>query len=167
MISKNHEIFHDVSFTDGIQLDVFVYPYRFFDSEVHYEDFIQIFDGKIQMDTDGYGENLKRQVLNYIEHLPSKSLEELQSDVAWCEKMALRTERGDAEGMFRWHWLLRDSLEIFCDIAKYPYRGPKKSLRWMKVYHPDAFDSYAAALSQYDPETLKEWVNCLKRQLQA
>ena len=40
--------------------------------------------------------------------------------------MLNRVKRSDCEGMFRWHWVLVDSLEIFCDIMKQPYWGPKK-----------------------------------------
>ena len=34
-----------------------------------------------------------------------------------CKKMLLRTLRSDAEGLYRWHWVLIDSLEIFCDAV--------------------------------------------------
>lgn len=113
-----------------------------------------------------YDPLFKERVLEYMERLSEKTLEELQNDVAWCEKMALRTERRDAEGIFRWHWILRDSLEIFCDNMRCPYRGPKKSLKWMKTDHPKEFGCYVTAMSHYDVQTLKEWVECLKEKLE-
>ena len=114
------------------------------------------------MDTGECGLSLKRQVADYVGNLPFKSLEELQKDVVWCKKMALRAERNDAEGMLRWHWVLTDSLEIFCNNLNYPYRGPKKSLRWMKVHYPNDFACYFDAMSSLDIAALNNWINCLE-----
>ena len=47
VISYDHEQFHDTSFVNDIQLDVFVYPASYFDGEFDCNNFIQIFDGKI------------------------------------------------------------------------------------------------------------------------
>ena len=64
--------------------------------------------------------------------------------------------------MFRWHWVLIDSLEIFCDVVNHPYFGPKKSLIWMKDNHPDAFKCYEEALNTLNMDNLNEWILCLK-----
>ena len=77
--------------------------------------------------------------------------------------MLLRTKRGDAEGFFRWHWLLTDSLEIFCDAAGHPYRGPKKALRWLEEYDPEGFARYQAALSGFRRENLENWISYLEQ----
>lgn len=53
------------------------------------------------------------------------------------ESMFERAKRGDCEGLFRWHWVLIDSLEIFFDIMHHPYFGPKKTLKWMEEKHPE------------------------------
>ena len=60
--------------------------------------------------------------------------------------MLNRVKRSDCEGMFRWHWVLVDGLEIFCDIMKQPYWGPKKTLRWMQEIYPLAFENSSKAL---------------------
>ena len=163
VISKNHKKFHDVSFVNGIQLDVFISPLEFFDSDIDCEEFVQIFDGNIVLDTNCCGEMLKRKVQEYIKSLPQKTEEELRTDIEWCKKMCLRTKRGDAEGMYRWHWVLTESLEIFCNVMKNPYFGPKKSLRWMEKYCPQAFVSYKAALEQFEEETLEKWMTILEQ----
>lgn len=165
VISEKHRKFHDVSFVEGIQLDVFVYPQEYFQNETNYEEFVQIFDGKIVLDKDGCGVALQNQVLEYLKAQPGKTAEDLKNDVAWCKKMALRTERNDAEGMFRWHWLLTDSLEIFCDLVGYPYRGPKKSLRWMEKQYPEEFQCYISAMERLDTQVLREWVSCLEKKV--
>lgn len=116
VISKDQK-HHDVSFVGSIQLDVFVYPRSFFLGDVNYENFLQLFDSQVVFDTEGLGQELKDRVLNYLDSLPRKSSDEIESNIAWCRKMLLRAGRKDAEGMFRWHWLLTDSLEIFCDAV--------------------------------------------------
>ena len=46
VIASNHEYFHDTSFVDGVQLDVFVYPSAYFEGDYSCADFVQIFDGR-------------------------------------------------------------------------------------------------------------------------
>ena len=70
VISYDHEQFHDTSFVDGIQLDIFVYPASYFDGNYDYNDFIQIFDGKIIVDIDGRGKELQSNVLSYLQNRP-------------------------------------------------------------------------------------------------
>lgn len=161
VISKDQK-HHDVSFVGSIQLDVFVYPRSFFLGDVNYENFLQLFDSQVVFDPEGLGQELKDRVLNYLGSLPRKSPDEIESNIAWCRKMLLRANRKDAEGMFRWHWLLTDSLEIFCDAVGQFYFGPKKSLRWMAKEYPAAYDRYAKALFSLDYQAAREWVECLE-----
>ncbi len=162
VISDSNKIFHDTSFVNGIQLDVFVYPVSYFEKDYSCEDFVQIFDGKIISDTNGMGKALKSRILSYIESRPQKADEEIKADIDWCVKMCERTKRCDAEGMYRWHWVLVDSLEIFCNSLHHIYLGPKKSLKWMKENHPEAFACYEKALNDFSTESLVDWISYLK-----
>lgn len=162
VIAADHEQFHDTSFVDGVPLDVFVYPSMYFEGEYECEDFVQIHDGRIITDSNGIGKTLQENVRAYLRKLPVKSSEEIQASVDWCVKMFERAKRGDCEGMFRWHWVLIDSLEIFCDIMHHPYFGPKKTLKWMEEKHPKSFDCYKKALQNLDMEYLEEWVNLIE-----
>lgn len=162
VIAADHEQFHDTSFVDGVPLDVFVYPSMYFEGEYECEDFVQIHDGRIITDSNGIGKTLQENVRAYLRKLPVKSSEEIQASVDWCVKMFERAKRGDCEGMFRWHWVLIDSLEIFCDIMHHPYFGPKKTLKWMEEKHPESFDCYRKALQNLDMECLEEWVNLIE-----
>ena len=163
VISQNHKKHHDTSFFDGISLDVFVYPAQFFTGDFDCSEFIQVFDGKIVLDTDGQGADLIHHIQAYMESLPTKSDAEIRAEIDWCSKMLMRTKRQDTEGMFRWHWVLVDSLEIFCDAVKHPYQGPKKTLRWMEKNHPAAFGFYQKALFDFSEDTLKDWISCLEQ----
>ena len=162
VISRDHEQYHDTSFVAGIQLDVFIYPSTFFDGDYDCNDFIQIFDGKIITDNRDLGKNLQTRVLSHLQNRPRKTNAEIQANIDWCVKMFERVKRRDTEGMFRWHWVLIDSLEIFCDISHHPYLGPKKSLKWMEANNPTAFSCYKKALTEFSMESLKNWIFYLK-----
>lgn len=162
VITSDHEQCHDTSYVDGVPLDVFVYPASYFAEDYRCEDFVQIFDGRILTDTDEIGKRLQDRVRSYLESRPPKTEAELQCEVDWCVKMLERTRRADAEGWYRWHWVLIDSLEIFCDIVHHPYLGPKKSIIWMKEHHPCAFECYQKALAHFSIDTLEAWITYIE-----
>ena len=162
VISYDHEYYHDTSFVNGTQLDVFVYPASYFDGDFDCNDFIQIFDGKIIADSDELGKTLQTKVFSYLQNRPQKTKAEIDASVDWCIKMLARVKRSDAEGMFRWHWVLIDSLEIFCDVMHHPYWGPKKSLKWMEENYPTAFACYQKALADFSMDSLENWIAHIK-----
>lgn len=162
VITSEHELFHDTSIVNGIPLDVFVYPQKYFDVEYACEDFVQIHDGRIFTDSNGIGKALLEKVQAYLRNRAVKSSAEIRASVDWCIKMLERAKRGDCEGMFRWHWVLTDSLEIFCDIMQHPYLGPKKTLKWMEETQPKSFDCYNRALHALRMERLEEWITHIK-----
>ena len=153
---------HDSSVIDGIVLDVFIYPLETFQSEFDPEEFVQVWDGKIILDTEGIAARLKKRVLDYIAKIPQKAEEEIQQELSWCEKMLSRTMRGDAEGDYRWHWLLVDSLEIYFDVKGLHYYGPKKALRLLEQTDQEAFRIYTKALQEFKHERLSDWIFHLK-----
>lgn len=162
VITSGQEQFHDTSLVGGIPLDVFVYPSHFFDREYACEDFVQIHDGRILTDSNGIGKALQEKVQTYLQSREVKSSAEIQASVDWCVKMFERTKRGDCEGMFRWHWVLIDSLEIFCDVMQHPYLGCKKALKWMEKTQPESFACYNKALQSFRMDCLEEWITHIK-----
>lgn len=162
LIIAGKEKAHDSSIVDGVVLDVFVYPAETFSTDYDPEEFVQVWDGKIVLDEHGIAGQLKAKVLDYIEHLPKKTVTEVAQEVEWCEKMLLRTMREDVEGYYRWHWVLCDSLEIYFDIKGLHYYGPKKTLRLMEKSDAEAFGLYAKALREFDRESLSAWIDYLK-----
>lgn len=154
---------HDDSVIENTVLDVFVYPTKTFRDDYDPEEFVQVFDGKIILDKSKTAARLKKRVCDYISGTPEKTNDEIFQEVSWCEKMLSRTIREDAEGYYRWHWLLFDSLEIYFDIKKLHYYGPKKSLRYMAQNDEEAFRIYSLALKNFEREKLSEWVVFLKR----
>ena len=107
---------HNASVVGGTLLDVFVYPSETFQQPYNPADFVQVAEGTIVLDESGAAERLKAAVQQYLNNLPEKTPEELRQEAAWCRKMLGRAAREDAEGLYRWHWLLTDSLEIYFDL---------------------------------------------------
>lgn len=163
LVIADRDKLHDSSVIDGTILDVFVYPSNTFRSAYDPEEFVQVADGKIVLDKNGAARRLQKQVLSTIEHTQKKTANEIQQEISWCEKMVLRTMRHDAEGYYRWHWVLTDSLEIYCDIQGFRYLGPKKTLRLMEHTDKEAFRIYSEALRYFEREHLSEWISYLKR----
>ncbi|MDO5133607.1 MAG: nucleotidyltransferase domain-containing protein [Eubacteriales bacterium] len=163
LVIADHEKAHDSSVIDGIILDVFVYPTQMFRSEYDPEEFVQVRDGKIVLDKSGIAERLQKRVLSYVDSLPQKTTDEIRQEIDWCEKMLSRTMRDDPEGHYRWHWLLTDSLEIYTDVKRLHFFGPKKALRHMERTDEEAFGIYSKALEVFERESLSEWVSYLKR----
>ncbi len=163
VISADHVKFHDTSFVDGIQLDVFIYPESYFDGAFDCSEFVQIFDGRIILDTADKGRLLREHIVSHINSRPARTDDEIKCSIDWCLKMLIRSKRRDAEGLFRWHWVLVDSLEIFCNAVRHPYFGPKKALKWMETTHPEAFGLYKTALSDFSEDSLTKWISYVKR----
>lgn len=162
MIIAKSDLTHDSSEVCGVTLDVFIYPPEQFSGEYDTAEFIMLQDSSIELDKNGAGKRLMESVLRYLEALPAKTHDEIKQNLEWCEKMFLRTGRGDAEGYYRWHWVLIDSLEFYSDIIGELYRGPKKSIRKMAANDGESFALYEAALKDFSRESLRAWLDRLK-----
>ena len=149
---------HDTSVIENTVLDVFVYPLEMFRSDYDPEEFVQVFDGKIILDKSGAAARLKNRVLDYIAHITPKTGDDIRQELDWCEKMAVRATREDAEGYYRWHWVLSESLEIWCDVIGRYFYGPKKALRYMEQTDAKAFEIYSKALKEPNRKYLSEWI---------
>ena len=99
---------HDSSIVDGVALDVFVYPAETFSADYDPEEFVQVWDWKIVLDEHGIAGQLKAKVLDYIEHLPKKTVTEVAQEVEWCEKMLRLMEKSDAEAFGLYAKALRE-----------------------------------------------------------
>ena len=154
LLTREGDYIHDTSMVDGVRLDVFVYP---LDWNFAPEDFVQLYDGAVVTDGTGAAAQLLQQVRQYVDNYPKKSPEEKGELKSWCSKMLLRSKRGDAEGAYRAHWLLTDSLQIYCDIRDRFYFGPKKTILRMQKEDPEGFVLLCNAME--DRRRLDPWIN--------
>ena len=161
VVTEQAEALHDDTVVDGTVLDVFLYSPEHFTGAYQITEIEQIYDGEVLIDRDGLGAALRQKAQESVSAYQPKPRAELKMEISWCRKMQQRAERGDAEGYYRWHWLLTDSLEIYCDLQQQRYLGPKKSLAYLKQSDINAYHTYQKALACFDKESLKAWVDCL------
>ena len=149
---------HDASVVGGVQLDVWLISTAAAATLAPTE-YTHILPGQILLDERGMAQQLLAAVRSADEALPLPDDETIAQGVAWCRKMLVRTQRGDAEACYRWHWLLTDSLEIACQALRIPYRGPKKSLRLLESADPEGYALYCDSLLSIDSPALSAWVD--------
>ena len=162
LLLPDGETGHDDSVLFGTELDVWLYGAAHFAAPYDAEDFLQLHDSVIVEDATGRLSALRAEVNAHIESAPQKTEAENAQSLSWCRKMLRRTERGDAEGCYRLHWLLTDSLSIYYDLRGEYYFGPKKALRRMAKTAPDDAAVYERALHEPSPENLAAWVGVLE-----
>lgn len=160
-ITADGSFTHDRSVIQNTELDLFVYPGSAFEGPYDRTHYAQVWDGRILLDTDGVASTLKNAVNQYLEAIPPKTEEENRQNLLWCRKILLRARREDMEGYFRQHWLLVDSLEIYCDLRKIPYWGPKRSLRHMEATDWKYAALYRNALESFRLEAAQKWIDHL------
>lgn len=162
LIYDGAEQLHDHSIVDAVELDVYVYPQSAFAGEYDIDSFLQIWDGQILTDRTGVLHALQAEANEYIRSHSRVRSAEREKSLAWCEKMLKRTERGDMEGLYRLHWLLVDSLQIYCDLRSQYFFGPKKALQRMTQTDPVSAELYLSALKDPTRENLSAWIDHLK-----
>lgn len=157
---------HDDSVVDGVKLDVYVYPRDIFYGEIVLDDFEQVHEGRVVLDSDGMGTWLKNMIANQIASIPAKRDEDIAASLEWCDNMCARSAKGDAEGYFRRHWLLTDSVEIYCDVTGQPFLSPQKTMIKMAKNDPEAAEIHFCALSTMEQEALEAWVALLHKRFE-
>lgn len=163
LITEDGQRRHDASFIDCTQLDVYIHPLSDFAGDYDPADFVQVFDGRILLDRDGVAASLIERVNRYLDSRTEKTPEEFKIDVDWCEKMLRRAGSADAEGAFRRHWLLVDSLQIYTELRGWRYLGPKKALRQLRERDREAYRLYEKALTGDDLDALADWVGRIRQ----
>lgn len=153
---------HDDRFVDCTQLDVQISPLSDFAGDYDAAAFTQVYGGQILLDRNGVAAALLEKVQRYVDSRACKTREQLQQDVSWCEKMLRRAERTDAEGAYRRHWLLVESLRIYTELRAWPYLGPKKALRQLAQKDKEACALYEKALCDGDYPAVAAWVGHIR-----
>ena len=157
-IVKNRDVRHDASVVGGVQLDLFLYTEEEIRNIEDAEDFVQLFDAEVICDTDGLARSLVDKVKQCVEKSRVTTEEAKEMYKAWLEKMLRRTQRHDTEGLFRHHWALTDSLEIYCNLRDIYYFGPKKTIIYLQNNDTKGHELLQRALETVDVHTLRSWI---------
>lgn len=158
---------HETETVEGVKLDVLIYPRDIFYGEIVLDEFEQLHDGLVALDIDGMGTWLKNMIGRQIAEIPLKPDEAVEDALHWCFAMAERAETPDAEGLFCRHWLLTDSVEVYCDAMAQPFLSPRKTMSKMAKQDVEASKIHLAAMSGTDSESLWAWVKLLRARFEA
>ena len=157
---------HEDGSVDGVKLDVLIYPRDIFYGEIALDEFEQLHEGLVALNEDGMGQWLKNMIANQIASIPMKPDEAVADSLHWCEAMAERARVHDAEGFFCRHWLLTDSVEIYCDVCSLPFLSPRRTMSKMAKSDPEAAQIHLAAMGSMDDRALDAWVELLKERFE-
>lgn len=126
---ENTEI-NDINLFKGKQMDIWIYGS---DKLNKPDEFLRINGGKILLDQRNLAKKFLLDIDDIFKKGPKKlSFEEKEFLKGWLSKMLIRTTKNDLEGNYRYHWMLKESLEIYFEFKGLWYLGPKKSFRWLK-----------------------------------
>ncbi|MBN3555741.1 nucleotidyltransferase domain-containing protein [Fictibacillus nanhaiensis] len=151
---------NEVEFIEGKQLDAWIYPTEKMKLS---EPFLRVHGGEIWINKKGLAEAFLVGIQKTVEQGPKKLTHEEKDFLkSWLKKMHVRSAKNDLEGNYRFHWMLKDSLEIYFELKGEWFLGPKVSFQWLKENDPKAFDLFNRALStNAKDKSSKELINYL------
>jgi predicted nucleotidyltransferase len=136
---------NDVELIEGKQLDVWIYTTKKLNNP---EEFLRVHKGEIWLDNKNVAKEFLSEIENTYNKGPKKlSNEEKEFLKSWVKKMSLRSKKNDIEGNYRFHWVLKDSLEIYFELKNLWYLGPKLSFKWLKDNDKKAYELFKNALA--------------------
>jgi predicted nucleotidyltransferase len=152
---------NDTAFFEGKPLDVWVYQTE---KMKNHEQFLRLHKGEIWLNEKGAAQEFLSKIKDTYDAGPQKlSDEEKDFLKSWLRKMFVRSRKDDIEGNYRFHWMLKDSLEIYFDLKGLWYLGPKLSFTWLRENDGRAYELFRNALStnalQADIEQLIDYIN--------
>ena len=154
IIVANKAAAHDTSVVDGVQLDLFIHS----TDEVDLIDCTPFFYAKIIKDTNDIAKGLVNKAKSYITNKAKKTILEKDSLKSWLCKMLARAKSDNADGLFRRHWALTDSLEIYFDLRDKFYFGPKKAIATLRNDDVKGFQLFDNTLRSMDYNDFEEWI---------
>ncbi|MED1863833.1 nucleotidyltransferase domain-containing protein [Fictibacillus nanhaiensis] len=137
---------NEVEFIDGKQLDAWIYPTEKMKQS---EPFLRVHMGEIWVNKKGLAEEFLANIRSTYEKGPKQLTHDEKNFLkSWLKKMLLRSAKNDLEGNYRFHWMLKDSLEIYFELKGEWFMGPKVSFQWLKENDPKAFRLFEHALAE-------------------
>lgn len=142
---------NDTTFLQHRQLDAWIYNTE---KMKDVEEFLHTRDGEILLDRSGFCEGFLEKITEVYNNGP-KLLSDTEKEFlkSWLQKMLNRSQKGDVEGNFRFHWMLTDSLEIYFKIKGLWYLGSKKSIKWLYDNDRDMYLLYEGAFRKHSTQS--------------
>lgn len=136
---NNTEIFH------GKQLDVWIYDTERLNNP---EEYLHVLNNKILFDSKNKAEGFIKKIDEIYKKGPEKLDEGKKKFYRdWLNKMYNRSLKGDVEGIYRHHWMIKDSLEIYFELKGKWFLGVKNSLKWLQENDEKGYDLFKGAIT--------------------
>ncbi|WP_237417454.1 nucleotidyltransferase domain-containing protein [Halobacillus litoralis] len=128
-------------------------------------DFLKVHRAEVLVDDHGLAQPWMTEIDSIFTKGPaSLQPKEKQFLKDWLIKMKIRSRKGDMEGRYRFHWLVKESLEIYFEMIGRWYLGPKKSLNWLREHDMEGYRIYDKLLEgPGDRRRLDAWIDHLQK----
>lgn len=112
--------------------DIFIYP----ENELiePNESHLQMSDGIILTEQNGFGTRLLHQLNTLIGESITSDINERKGRTIWYKKMLARAEANDLEGKYRQMWMIHTLLEDYFFFRNLRYLGPKKGFQYLELH---------------------------------
>lgn len=136
---------HDAISIQGHRLDAWIHSLSSLDNLAP---FIHAYPLQVLLDSDNVAGHMSANILALRQrHTKTLNAEERTQLINWIDKMLSRADSDSIESNYRYHWLLHDLPELFCNFRGEYFDGPVKTLRRMQNTHPALHAHYAALLA--------------------
>ncbi|MBW4622861.1 MAG: nucleotidyltransferase domain-containing protein [Cyanosarcina radialis HA8281-LM2] len=144
--TESTEPIKDARDFEGIYLDAWVYSFEAM--SVTNDELLRLADGYCLCDLEGKGAVFLQQLQQRISQGPNQlSTAEIEHTKQWVKKMFDRAQNSDVESLYRRYWLAIDLLQIYFDLRRQWYFGPKKSLSWLQENDSVAYHLFSQVYS--------------------
>lgn len=135
---------HDAVSIQGHRLDAWIHPLSSFNQ---LEPFIHVYPLQILLDTDQRANGLADDILALRQQKTQTLTPDQRTQlINWIDKMLSRADSNSIESHYRYHWLLHDLPELYCQFRGEYFDGPVKTIRRMKDENPALHEKYALLL---------------------
>lgn len=125
--------------------DIFIYPENelFEPNESH----LQMSDGIILTEQNGFGTRLLNQLNTLIDEPLASDVNELRGRAIWYKKTLSRAEANDLEGKYRQIWMIHSLLEDYFFFRDLRFLGPKKAFQYLELHDKTTLGLFAKVLN--------------------
>ena len=130
---------NDTSIIDGVQLDVWVVNSSQLERP---EEYLHIINNEVLFDSRGESAEFLDGINRIYEEGPEPISENQRKFIrSWLIKMQKRSLHDDTEGLYRYHWMLTESLEMYFKLNNLWFLGVKKIIALARIERTRIIDS--------------------------
>lgn len=148
---------YDNTMISNTYLDLFIYTLEEIEQLQNLQNFVHLYNASLVLDNQNIGKNFLEKIKKYVDLNSLKSLEEKEHLSIWIDKMLERIKVKDTEGMYRYHWLIMDSLELYCIFRDKFFEGSKDTIEYLEKYDKIGYKLFCTSLKNFDIDTLEKW----------